>query len=392
MKSFVFALLFLSQFGTLSTAVAAGPPLCSMIFADTPWGELRRDFQHNDHYTKEIPQDTAIKNQCNLGTCHLHSWLGAMEKTYTLRTGEVMTLSNHFMSAHQMLTRSIMQLKTGEENVAKVELGAGPLNSRDSILVYGVIPDGLWTPKTEFYKNPQAQVLKEYTENIIGRTKSLAAKVKDPAQKKALIEKGVEQLRQLHRDFVGELPKTFQWEGRQWTPQEFAYKKFSFFLGPQTQMIINANRKAMPYTERVEKDKRVYTDMDSVEKMATQLIDRGSMVYLSYEHHHEYVDKPTGIMSIRAFYTPDYAKPLTREQREKFDKNGGGHAVQIIGYERHPQTGHIVKWKIKNSWGENSGDEGYYHMYDDYFRAFAKGITYQEIDPAITLKMPVKGN
>jgi bleomycin hydrolase len=363
-----------------------------MIFVDTPWGELRRDFQHNTHYTKEIPQETAIKNQCNLGTCHLHSWLASMEKTYTMRTSEVLTLSNQYMSAQQFLARSIIQLKATKENEVKVELGAGPFNSRDSILEYGVIPEGLWTPKTEFYKNPQAQIFKEYTENIIGRTKALAEKTEDPAQKQAIIQSGIQQLRKLHSDFVGELPKKFEWEGRQWTPQEFAKAKFSFFLGPQTQMIINASRKAMPHAEQVGKDKRIYTDMDSVESMAADLIDQGRMVYLSYEHHAEYVNKATGILSIRAFYTPDYAKPLNRELREQFEKNGGGHAVQIIGYERHPQTGHIVKWKIKNSWGEQSGDEGYYHMYDDYFRAFTKSITYQEANPAVSLKMPVKGN
>ncbi len=362
-----------------------------MIFTETPWGELRRDFQHNTHYTKEIAQETAIKNQCNLGTCHLHSWLASMEKTYTLRSNEVLTLSNQYMSAQQFLARSLMQLKSDKSDVT-IPLGAGPLDSRNSILRYGVIPEGVWTPKTEFYKNPQAQIFKEYTENIIGRTKDLAGKAENPEIKQAILQNGIQQILKLHRDFVGELPKTFQWEGRQWTPQEFAKEKFSFFLGPQTQMIVNADRKAMPHAEQVGMDKRVYSDIDSVEATTANLIDQGRMVYLSYEHHAEYVDKATGILSIRAFYTPDYAKPLNRQQRELFKKNGGGHAVQIVGYERHPQTGHIVKWKIKNSWGEKSGDEGYYHMYDDYFRAFTRSITYQEENPAVSLKMPVKGN
>ncbi|WP_413557033.1 C1 family peptidase [Bdellovibrio sp. HCB209] len=391
MRIIAFVFLFMSQFGTVNLAAAAGPPLCMHVFSGTPWGELRTDFKHNTNYSKEIAQETAIKNQCNLGTCHLHSWLASLEKTYTLRTGETLPLSNHYLSAQQLLTRSLEQMRIADDK-ANIELGAGPLNSRDSILKYGLMPEGVWTPKTEFYKNPTAQKLKEYFENIIARTKAAAAKAKTPEQKERIIQQGSEQLKALFTDVVGELPAKFTWQGREWTPQEFGNQYFKFFTGAQTQIIIMANRKGMIHAEQVGRDTRLYTHLDQAEQTATALIDRGQMVYLAYEHHAEYVDKTTGIMSIRAFYTPSYAKPLPRELRTQFDKNGGGHAVQIVGYERDPQTGKILKWKIKNSWGEQNGDEGYYHMYDDYFRAFAKGITYSENNPGVVLKMSVKGN
>jgi bleomycin hydrolase len=391
MKYLFFTALFLIQFGAAQFAEAAGPPLCQNIFSGTPWGTLRPDFKHNTRYTKEIPQEVEIKNQCNLGTCHLHSWLASMEKTYTRRTGDVMPLSNHYLSAQQILNRSLMQLHNSD-NRADIELGAGSLNSRDSILQYGVIPEGIWTPKTEFYKNPTAQKMTEYFENIIARTKSYVAKAKTPEQKQEALAYGEEQLKSLFNDFVGELPTEFNWKGQQWTPQQFAKEYFSFIEGPQKQMIILAKRKGMTYAEQVKSDTKVYTDLNSVEATAAQLIDRGQMVYLAYDHHAEYADKASGILSIRAFYTPSYAKPLNRELREQFGKNDGGHAVQIIGYERDPQTGKILKWKIKNSWGKTSGDEGYYHMYDDYFRAFAKSITYSEMNPGVSLKMSVKGH
>ncbi|UYL08109.1 aminopeptidase [Bdellovibrio sp. SKB1291214] len=381
-------------YGQLS-AVNAQPPVCAHVFSGTPWGSLRSDFKHNTHYTKEIPQEVEVKNQCNLGTCHLHSWLASIEKTYTRRTGDVMPLSNHYLSAKQLLTRSLMQMNDNSPdsvNRADIDLGAGPFNSRDSILEFGVIPESVWTPKTEFYKNPTAQKMKEYFENIIARTKSYVAKAQSPEEKQKALAHGEEQLRSLFNDFVGELPSKFNWKGQQWTPQEFAKEYFSFFEGPQKQMIVLANRKGMPYAEQVKSDTKVYTDLNTVEATAALLIDRGQMVYLAYEHHAEYVDKPSGILSIRAFYTPSYAKPLTRTLREQFDKNDGGHAVQIVGYERDPQTGKILKWKIKNSWGTASGDDGYYHMYDDYFRAFAKSIAYSEYNPGVSLKMSVKGH
>jgi bleomycin hydrolase len=81
-------------------------------------------------------------------------------------------------------------------------------------------------------------------------------------------------------------------------------------------------------------------------------------------------------MSIDAFHVPDGAKPLPISVRRHYNLNGRGHAVQIVGYELDPSTGKVLKWKIKNSWGVDSGDNGYYHMYRDYFRTFVTGIAY----------------
>ncbi|WP_413574492.1 C1 family peptidase [Bdellovibrio sp. HCB290] len=390
MRILALTALFLIHFGSAQFAAAAGPPLCSTIFSGAPWGTLRPDFKHNTGYTKEIPQSTAIKNQCNLGTCHMHSWLASIEKSYAQRTGDVITLSNHYESAQQLLNRSLAQLKFKDLKV-KIELGASPLISRDSILEYGVIPEGVWSPKTEFYKNPTAQKIQEYLENIVARSKWLAEKATTPAERIHHLETGAQQIKDLLNDVIGDLPTQFEYQGRSWTPQEFAKTYFSFFEGPQTMMLVQRIRNK-PTSESIEGiDTKINTDIDTVETKTASLIDQGSMVYLSYEHHAEYVDKSSGIMSIRAFYTPSYAKPLNREARDAFKKNDGGHAVQIIGYERNPETGQIIKWKIKNSWGTGSGDEGYYHMYNDYFRAFTKGVTFttENLRP-IPLKMPVK--
>jgi bleomycin hydrolase len=83
-----------------------------------------------------------------------------------------------------------------------------------------------------------------------------------------------------------------------------------------------------------------------------------------------------GIMSISAFHVPENAHPLSRAERKEMGINAGLHAVQIVGYDWDPQSGKIVKWKIKNSWGEKSGDAGFYHMYADYFHEYATTISF----------------
>ena len=129
----------------------------------------------------------------------------------------------------------------------------------------------------------------------------------------------------------------------------------------------------------------VVTTMDQLEKAARELLDKGMNVYLAYDHHFAYVDDKTGIMSTSAFYFPKDGRPLTRNQRDLYATEGsGGHAVQIVGYDLDPKTGKVIKWKIKNSWGRKAGEEGYFHMYNDYFFQFAQGITFYQ-DAGVTL-------
>ncbi|WP_413584104.1 C1 family peptidase [Bdellovibrio sp. HCB274] len=365
--------------------------MCSGIFTEISWGTLKPDFNHTTTYTKEIPQATAIKNQCNLGTCHQYSWVANLEQNYTANTGEILVLSNHYLSAQQILNRSLNML-TIEVNSAKISLGAAPLISRREILDYGLIPESAWTPKVEFYKEPAAKRMNEYLENIIARTKIKMKAAESSHQKESLLLEGRKQIEEFLHSFIGELPTQFEWHGKTYTPTQFSSAYFGFFKVPYTNMFIIRSRKESDVTTHYLDETTIQTNINVAEKKAVELIDQGHSFSLHYEHHHEYVDKATGIMSIRAFYTPDYAKPLTRKQRKDFSKDSGGHVVQVVGYERSPFTGEIVKWKVRNSWGDKNGDGGFFHMYNDYFRTFAKAVTYTtENLQTIPLKMPVKG-
>ncbi len=377
----LFPLLFVFSLWSLPFQ-AGGAPLCAEVFQiqapkEIIWGSLRTEFKHHTRYTVELKQNTPIKNQCNLGTCHLHSWMSHLERNYEQKTGQTLTLSNEYLSARHWLERSLQRLEKPSKEV-DIKLGAGPLFSRESILEYGLLPEGAWKPKSDFMLNPQAKKMSEFLENILVRTQWQADKIQEGPAREALLEQGRNQIKDLFRQMVGEIPAQFEFQGKTWTPKEFAKAYFESFEGPMLQMVINNNRKAATEFASTKQGDKLTTSVDLVESTARELLDNGQSVYLSYDHHAEYVDAATGIMSIRAFHIPAYARPATRQMREAFDTNRGGHAVQIVGYELDPRTGRVVKWKIRNSWGTHKGDEGHYHMYDDYFRAFAKSITVPE--------------
>jgi bleomycin hydrolase len=54
----------------------------------------------------------------------------------------------------------------------------------------------------------------------------------------------------------------------------------------------------------------------------------------------------------------------------------GLHAVEIVGADLTPE-GRVIKFKIKNSWGDERGDKGFFHMYQDYFRHFAQEVYFR---------------
>ncbi|WP_374032701.1 hypothetical protein [Bdellovibrio bacteriovorus] len=118
---FLFPLLFVFSLWSLPIQ-AGGAPLCAEVFQiqapkEIIWGSLRTEFKHHTRYTVELKQSTPIKNQCNLGTCHLHSWMSHLERSYEQKTGQTLTLSNEYLSARHWLERSLQRLEKPSKEV-----------------------------------------------------------------------------------------------------------------------------------------------------------------------------------------------------------------------------------------------------------------------------------
>jgi bleomycin hydrolase len=43
------------------------------------------------------------------------------------------------------------------------------------------------------------------------------------------------------------------------------------------------------------------------------------------------------------------------------------HAMVISGVHLDPQSGKPLRYKVENSWGENSGEKGFFVMTDRWF-------------------------
>jgi bleomycin hydrolase len=348
------------------------------------FGTLRKDFALDPRYKVEIPDQSDIKNQCNLGTCHLHSWVSLLEHDFKSAVHEDIKISTHYLSIRHWIRQSLELLDSDSGDQVDIQLGANVFGSRRSILSSGIIPDEAWTGSRDFQSATLSDRITEYVKNITARAKWQINKQTDRSKAEKIREKAEGDILNIFENLVGKIPTTFSFRGKEFTPMSFQKKFFPELNKPITNIVVSADRKS-PTT--LNQSGQLFTvisaNIDTVESVLKNLLDRGQNVYLSYDHNAEFVDAKSGIMSISAFNLPSGAGPLSRDQRNFFEISSGGHAVQIVGYDYDQKTNKIIKWKIKNSWGEKSGDHGYYHMFNDYFRAFVRGISFYS-NPAFT--------
>jgi len=84
-------------------------------------------------------------------------------------------------------------------------------------------------------------------------------------------------------------------------------------------------------------------------------------------------DSNLGIMDLKLF---DYDTAfniklgMTKKQRLQVNETAMTHAMVICGVHVDPETGKPVRYKVENSWGERSGEKGWFMMTDDWFSEY----------------------
>lgn len=167
------------------------------------------------------------------------------------------------------------------------------------------------------------------------------------------------------------------------TPLEF----FNKYIGDEIDeyvSIINAPTKdkkfnktySIEYVGNVYGGKPVTHLNISFERMEKAIISQlkdGEIVWFGSDVSY-YGNRPAGIWDTLAF---DYQTPFgltkvfDKADMLDFSQSAMNHAMCIIGVDL--KKGKPIRWKIENSWGSESGNQGIYLMSEAFFRAF----TYQ---------------
>lgn len=354
---------------SLAQVSPVNPPV-STPAGSVAYGDFRPDFiaRHTTKYSFETGLQSDIKNQGAIGVCHIYALTSQFDQRFQKRTGQPMVLSSAFLVYNWWISQTQQAFQSGRL-IQQVQMGGYFYKDWQLVHDFGLMPEAAYAVNPKFNTPVSFGRMDEYIRNIIDKA-VLAAKSLPAEQQRALYEKSLGDIKKLIAGYMGTPPASFVYAGQVFTPQSFANRLFPELTQPYREYEIMNRRggawKSIPQMQ----GQRVQIPLNDAEKIAKQGLDAGFNVYLTYEHNGDFVDNKSGIMTIGGFNIPPGGGPISRKERTRHQLFDGGHAVQIVGYDLDPRTGSVVKWKIKNSWSDKVGTEGYYHMYNDYFRSF----------------------
>lgn len=180
-------------------------------------------------------------------------------------------------------------------------------------------------------------------------------------------------------DYYTKDGKPERWEG---TPVEF-YRNIASGRYPPSDSFSLINDPRNEYGKLFTVDKLgnvwggrpvlyVNTEIDNLKATVVKLIKAGIPVFFGCDVG-KHSDSKLGVMDLKLF---DYETAfniklgLTKKQRLQVHESAMTHAMVICGVHVDPDTGKPVRYKVENSWGEGSGEKGWFMMTDEWFSEY----------------------
>ena len=196
----------------------------------------------------------------------------------------------------------------------------------------------------------------------------------------------VEQLGTVYRMLVmayGVPPTEFTYKERTYTPQEF-FKTYCISEGEDLNRdyVMLMNDPSRPYNKvyEIDYDRHVYDGhnwlyvnlpIEELEPIAIASLKDSCQMYFSCDVG-KFLDRSVGIADINNY---DYGSLLgttfgmNKKQRIQTFDSGSTHAMTLMAVDLD-NNGNAKKWKVENSWGSDSGQNGYIIMTDEWFREY----------------------
>ncbi|HEX7319547.1 MAG TPA: C1 family peptidase [bacterium] len=368
---------------------------------------VNREFlkKHNDLFSHEIKTE-GITDQQSSGRCWLFAGLNVLRQhviaKYKLGDFE---LSQSYLAFWDKLEKANFILEFSLQNADR-DLREREL---DYILNQGVDDGGYWewfaalvekygvVPKDVYPETYPSSNTWSMTSALYEQTLAGIQELRTMAQQRAgmerLHQKKVEILKEVYRILVlnySEPPREFIWRyenkdstistSKPYTPLSFYQEAIGLKLGDFVSVINDPTRE---YNRLVQFDntRNIFDTKDpvhanveiSVLKQAAQkaIMDNEPVWFACDFGKETYGTK--GIFSSRILdYRSLYRSPgsLDKKERILYRFTHANHAMVLQGMDIDPQTKMPIKWRVENSHGSESGHDGFFTLYDDWFNEY----------------------
>lgn len=347
---------------------------------------VRSDFKHNNRYSLEITP-SPIQDQCNMGSCWIYSLVAEIEHDPFLKKRNE-KISEQFLILHSLIEESFLAL---EQAGSFIKTGGTLTKAHDLVQKYGLVPTSSWKPRLPFEASPLSHRLLTFLNARITQYHLDSAYKWSDQAKQDLKESAKKDILSIIEAYFGPTPQKLIYDGKEFTPIEWRDTQVASYT--QKWVIIRPTSTAqlphsleqlasklspLPQFSTAIHSRFEQKTIETITQIIVHRLQQGQMVPFAIEMDYSFIDRNNGIMSLNAFHLPEAFKPIPKAYRRAFDMDGKYlgirfHAMDIVGVDLD-KTGKIIKYKVRNSHGEGQGDQGYFHIYPDYFEEYLVSI------------------
>lgn len=188
--------------------------LCATMaaWAQAPEAKAAEGYQFTD---VKVIETTPVKNQNRSGTCWCYSTMTFLEAEILRAGGEAVHLSEMFAVRHAYMKKAEMYVRMhGHLNFAE---GGAAHDVTEVIKEYGIVPNEVYTGMN------YGTELADFHEITPVMTAYLDAVIKaGDTSRRPLTTAWKRGFNAILDEYFGELPETFVWKGKEYTPKSFA--------------------------------------------------------------------------------------------------------------------------------------------------------------------------
>jgi len=360
-----------------------------------------------DTYFNVETKKQSITNQKSSGRCWMFSGLNVLRANFAKRTDSLtVSLSQDYLFFWDQLEKANLMLQgvidTGKKPIddQRVQFFFHyPLNDggtfcgvADLAEKYGLVPTEV-QPETYSAENTSrmSAIIKS---KLREQGLELRRMVNDSKKTADIQKRKTQMLGEIYHMLVitlGEPVKEFTHvfrdkngkplrEPKKYTPKEFYQEIVGGPLNGTFIMVMNDPRREYYKTYEVEYDRHTYDGhnwkylnlpMEEIETLAIASLKDGRKLYSSYDVGKQ-LDRKRGYCDIENFdYASLFNTTFTMNKADRiatFD-SGSTHAMTLTAVDLDKE-GRPMKWKVENSWGSDSGHNGYVIMTARWFREY----------------------